>query len=63
MMTTPELALLSPSSRTTLTEWHLTTKCDLARNEPHTVGSGFEPGTLQPRSQGLFSKPPRSPLQ
>ncbi|GBM10147.1 hypothetical protein AVEN_258751-1 [Araneus ventricosus] len=55
---TPELALLSPRRRTTPAGWRLVTTCDLARNEPHTVESGFEPGILQPRSQGLATRPP-----
>ncbi|GBM63878.1 hypothetical protein AVEN_48578-1 [Araneus ventricosus] len=54
--TTPELALPSPRSRSTLTGWRLTATCDLARSRPHTVESGFEPGILQPRSQGLSTR-------
>ncbi|GBM16849.1 hypothetical protein AVEN_99746-1 [Araneus ventricosus] len=61
--TTPELALLSPSSRTTPTGWRLITTCDLARNGLHTMESGFEPGILQLRSQDLSTGPPRPPLQ
>ncbi|GBM79988.1 hypothetical protein AVEN_47456-1 [Araneus ventricosus] len=56
--TTPELALLSSSSRTTPTGWRLTTTCDLTRNKPRTTESGFEPGILQPRSQDLATAAP-----
>ncbi|GBM82960.1 hypothetical protein AVEN_70302-1 [Araneus ventricosus] len=58
-MTTPELALLSPSSRATPTGWRLATASDLARSGPHTVESGVEPGILQLRGQGLAARPPR----
>ncbi|GBM29168.1 hypothetical protein AVEN_27788-1 [Araneus ventricosus] len=51
--TMPELALLSPSSRTTPTGWRLITTCVIARNGPHTVESVFEHGILQTRSQDL----------
>ncbi|GBM09602.1 hypothetical protein AVEN_29448-1 [Araneus ventricosus] len=47
----------------TLTEGHLTTTIDLTCNRPHTrrifSGSGFEPGTLQPQSRDLTTRPPR----
>ncbi|GBN12983.1 hypothetical protein AVEN_174241-1 [Araneus ventricosus] len=60
---TPELPLLSPSSRKTPTGWRLTTTCDLAWTGSHTVEPGFEPRTLQPRSQDLATWLPWSPLQ
>ncbi|GBN97665.1 hypothetical protein AVEN_224371-1 [Araneus ventricosus] len=37
------------------------TTCELARNRPHTVESGFEPEILQPRNQGLAIRLPRPP--
>ncbi|GBL97173.1 hypothetical protein AVEN_144613-1 [Araneus ventricosus] len=58
---TSELALLSLSSRTTPTGWCLTTTCELAPNWPHKMGSGFESGILQPRSQGFANRPQRPP--
>ncbi|GBL77919.1 hypothetical protein AVEN_143253-1 [Araneus ventricosus] len=48
--TTPELALLSPSSLTIPIGWRLAIGFDLARHGLHTVESGFEPGILQPRT-------------
>ncbi|GBL82498.1 hypothetical protein AVEN_252617-1 [Araneus ventricosus] len=44
--TTPDLALLSPGSRPTPAGWRLATACHLVRKGPHTVESGFQPGSL-----------------
>ncbi|GBN74549.1 hypothetical protein AVEN_153219-1 [Araneus ventricosus] len=50
-MTTPELALPSPSFRATPTGGRLATTYDLTCNRPHkggsSVESGFEPATLR----------------
>ncbi|GBO42391.1 hypothetical protein AVEN_212922-1 [Araneus ventricosus] len=60
--TTPELALLSPSSRTTPTGWHLHTTSDLARTRhihwnriANMESSKLEAKTLPPGHRQLYS--------